>query len=210
MAKRTHEKTEDIRDYIKIFSARLNEVVTNQLRWSQGEFGRKLGITQASAGRYLNGSVSPGWKLFGKIEQVTRVPLWEFFKADGSLPKPQGLRDDLRDAVTEGSAENLALLKTIAGHLDPALKTMDDSGQLAAKVTVASRGKLRDFVDRFTDESMTGYIYELMSENASEETKRIELVRELTVNLLAEGGKTAKETRKMLTELLEKEKSIKK
>lgn len=208
--KKVQETSPELKDYAAIFSKRLTAVV-NEHGWSQEEFGRRLGTTQAMAGRYMHGKANPTFENLARIEVATQVPVSKFFENDEPVPRPTvtNLSDDVRIAVANATAENNQLLKTIMHNLEPAIAALNaGKDKLPVTAQTVSRGKLRDFVDQFTDDSMTGYIYELMNQKASSERIRIEFVRELVVNVLAEGGKTAKELRSVLLELLEKEASL--
>lgn len=207
--KKVPNSGEILKDYARIFSERLSAVVAQQ-GWSQEEFGRRLGTSQVMAGRYLHGKANPTFENLARMEAATQVPVSKFFENDEPLPKPvaTNLAEEVKIAVSNATAENTALLKTIANNLEPAIASLD-KGDLPITAQTVSRGKLRDFVDQFTDESMTGYLYELMNKKAPLDEIRIEFVRELTVNLLSDGGDTAKELRRMLTELLKKEAALK-
>nr|BFD67467.1 hypothetical protein HAGR004_24890 [Bdellovibrio sp. HAGR004] len=200
-------KEQGLNDYAEIFSRKLTAVVQSQ-GWSQEEFGKRLGTTQAMAGRYMHGKANPTFDSLARIELATQVPAYKFFENDNSVPTPMvtSLSDEVKVAVQNANAENLALLKTIATNLEPAIKALQQGDEsLPVNVQKVSRGRLRDFTDQFTDDSMTGYIYEMMGNKEPLEKIRIEFVRELAVNLLAEGGETAKEFRAVITELLDKE-----
>lgn len=205
------EPLQGLKDYGSIFSARLTSVVQSQ-GWSQEEFGRRLGVSQVMAGRYLHGKANPTFENLARMEAATQVPVAKFFENDEPIPKPisTNITEEVRMAVGNATAENTALLKTIANSLNPAISALNDSNEkLPINIQTVSRGKLRDFVDRFVDDSMTGYVYELIGKKASDESIKIELVRELAVNLLADGGDTAKELRSVLTDLLDKEEKLK-
>lgn len=210
MGKNTDKKDSKTKDYIKIFSERLSAVVTGKLGWSQGEFGRRLEVTQATAGRYLSGKVSPGFDMLGKIEDVTRVPIAQYFESGAPLPKPQDLSDDVRAAIEEASAGNAELLKQIQGQLGPVLaKLTGEDESVSTTVKAAPRDKFTSFVNELLHANLTANFYRLIDEGAPTETLRTEFLRELVVGLLAEGGKQAKQTRKVLAELLELEKGDK-
>lgn len=197
---------EGLKDYMTIFSSRLTEAVKAR-GWSQVEFGKRVNTTQAMAGRYLHGQANPTLDLLARIERATQIPVPKFFEDGEPLPLPDpNLPMATITSKSKMAAETLALLKTISTNLEPAIAALKAGNEsLPTDLKKVSRGKLRNFVDAFTDDSMTGYVYELMSANASPEKIRIEFVRELAVNLLAEGGDTAKEFREVITELLEKE-----
>lgn len=212
MGKNTEKKDKNIKDYAAIFSERLTAVVS-KLRWNQTEFGRRLGLSQVMAGRLLAGKTNPTFETLARIEAATRVPVATFFDNEAPLPKPlieSNLPEDVRTAIQEAGAENAELLKQIQGQLGPVLaKLRGDDESVSTTVKAAPRDKFTSFVNELLHANLTANFYRLIDEGAPKETLRTEFLRELVVGLLSEGGKQAKQARKILTELLEIEKGDK-
>jgi transcriptional regulator with XRE-family HTH domain len=213
VSKNTDKNDKITKDYAKIFSERLSAVV-EKLGWSQTEFGRRMGLTQAMAGRYMGGKANPTFETLAKIEAATRVPVAKFFENNQPLPKPlieSNLSEDVRAAIEDATSDSSKLLHAIAAKLGPVLEKLAPEGtSQSTEVKAAPKDKFTRFINKFLrDVGLTGNFYRLLDEDAAEEVLRLELLREITVTVLSEGGNQAKKARQMLNELLAQEKNAK-